>query len=72
MGVWTKRAAKGLGDGDDSGTGFGVADGFGHQLLDRLISEPRQISEQLPVIQEVGSEHLWHGERPETMANVFE
>jgi len=31
-------------DGNDTRTGFPVTDGFEHQLLDGLISEPRPIS----------------------------
>ena len=43
------------GDHNDSGTGVRLADGFEHQLLDRLISEASQIPQKLPLAHEVGA-----------------
>ena len=44
-----------LGYGDDARTSPRVADGFAHQLLDGLISEPSQVPQKLPVIYEIRS-----------------
>jgi hypothetical protein len=41
-----------------AGASFVVASRFDHQLLDRLISEPRQIAQKLSVTHEKGSKHL--------------
>ncbi len=47
MGVLVHNTPKRLWDHNDSGTGVGTADGFGHQLLDGLISKAGRITEKL-------------------------
>ncbi len=70
MGMLVHNTPKRLWDHNDSGTGVGIADGFGHQLLDGLISKAGQITQKLSLAHEVGSEHLWKCKCPQTMANV--
>ncbi len=58
--------------GNHPGTGFVVTGGFAHQLVDGLISEAHELSEQLALVHEIRSEHFWNRERPQSMADVLE
>jgi hypothetical protein len=52
--VWTDRVTKRLRYGDDARTSPRVADGFAHQLLYGLISEPSHVGQKLAVMHEIG------------------
>ena len=46
--------------------------GFAHQLVDGLISEAREISEQLALVHEIRSGHFGNRENPQAMSDVFQ
>lgn len=72
MGMGLQKRAKALGDTDDAGPSADVAGGFAHQLVDGFIGEPCEIGKKLAMSHEEGPEHLWQGERPHGVADVFE
>jgi len=63
--VGIQDTAEGLGYGDDAGACLFVTHGFSHQLLDRRVSEPCQITQELSVVHKIRAKHLWNREGPE-------
>ena len=72
MRMYVHNTPKCLRHGDDAGTGFVVTDGLAHQLMDGLISEANEITEELAPEHEVRSEHFGNRKSPQAMADVFQ
>jgi hypothetical protein len=72
MRMHVQNTPKRLRHGDHPGTGFVVTGGLAHQLVDGLISEANEISEELASVHEIRSEHFWNRESPQAMDDVFQ
>ena len=72
MWMYVQDTSERLWYGDDTGTGFVIADSLAHQLVDGLVSEANEISEQLALEHKIGPEHFWNRKSPQAMTDVFQ
>ena len=59
-----QRRGESLDDGDHPRPGVGLVEGGRHHLADGLVGDARERSEELSVVEEIGSEHLGQRKDP--------
>ncbi len=70
--MYVQNTPKCLRHGDHAGTGFVVTGGLAHQLVDGLVSEANEISEELALKHKIRPERFWNRETPQAMSDVFQ
>jgi hypothetical protein len=67
-----QRGPKGLNDGDHARPGIRLFDRLCHHHPDGFVGEPRELSQELSMVEEVGPEHFRQCENPLGVRDVRE
>jgi hypothetical protein len=62
VGMPVDEAAEGLNGGEDTGDDIGLAEGRAHEVAERAVGDAGEDSQELAVVEEVGTQALGHGE----------